>query len=488
MGGQRVHDRECARRIHARIVGWSQEPLDPGTLRQIAEQIHSCCGHRPLKAYRLAAGWTVEAAVQRVHLIQEDLRGTKCGLTVRSWREWEANATPDRVYQDLLCRLFATGPVQLGFGTDYSPPELRVPLPAVPSAHIGDGTINDPTIDLRGLVMMAAHESADFTRRGDQTNVGPHTVEQFYADIRRIAAVYPTRPVAPTFMEVLALRNRAFELIEGRQYPNQARELYLVTGVLCGILANASFDLGHLTAAETQARTARLCAELAGNNWLLSWVGGTQSLIAYWDDRPGDAVILARSAWQHAPESGTAQVRLAAIEARAHARMRDAEASDEALHRAERAREQIRADDEFDGMMSFPEVKQSFYGSTCHLWLGDVDEHRYRTAERLAADAVGWYEAMPPERSRIGEQCLAMLDLADARQARGDLDGAAEVAQAALKMGSRRRTDSVARRLQHISRRLSRPAHQDAPVALALREEIDAFCRTPAAAALEPEA
>ncbi|MGJ6969367.1 hypothetical protein ACSDR0_46515 [Streptosporangium sp. G11] len=333
--------------------------------------------------------------------------------------------------------------------------------------------------------MAAARESADFISRAEQTNVGPHTVDQFRADIQRIVTTYPNRPVAPTFVEVKHLRDRAFVLLDGRQYPDQTRDLYLIAGVLCGILANASFDLGHLSAAETQARTARLCAELAGHHWLLSWVVGTQSLIAYWDDRPADAVALARSAQDYTPESGTSGIRLAALEARAHARMRNAAAADEALRRADHAREQVCGDDEIGGMLIFPEAKQSFYAATCQLWLGGGDERRYREAERLAAAAVGWYEATPPERRRIGEQCLAMLDLAAARLARGELDGTADVVQAVLSLGARRRTDSVARRLGHLGSQLARPAYANSPLALSVREEIDAFCRTPANLALE---
>jgi hypothetical protein len=94
---------------------------------------------------------------------------------------------------------------------------------------------------------MAAAESARFGQFAEQSNVGPHTLEQFRADLARIVTTYPNRPVYPIFVELRALRNRAFELLEGRQYP----ELYQVTGVLCGVLANASFDLGWLAAAET---------------------------------------------------------------------------------------------------------------------------------------------------------------------------------------------------------------------------------------------
>jgi hypothetical protein len=152
-------------------------------------------------------------------------------------------------------------------------------------------------------VVMAAAESARFGQFAEQSNVGPHTLEQFRADLARIVTTYPNRPVYPIFVELRGLRNRAFELLEGRQYPEQSRELYLVAGMLCGVLANASFDLGWLPAAETQARTAFLCAELAGSNALRAWVRGTQSLVAYWDKRPRAAVELAMDGWRYVPET-----------------------------------------------------------------------------------------------------------------------------------------------------------------------------------------
>ncbi|MBV9143196.1 MAG: hypothetical protein JO115_20155 [Pseudonocardiales bacterium] len=134
------------------------------------------------------------------------------------------------------------------------------------------GSVDDPAVQRE--VAMAASESAHFGQFAEQSNVGPHTLEQFRADLVRIVTTYPNRPVYPLFVEVRALRNRAFELLEGRQYPDQSRELYLVAGALCGVLANASFDLGWLPAAETHARTAFLCAELAGNNALRAWCTG----------------------------------------------------------------------------------------------------------------------------------------------------------------------------------------------------------------------
>ncbi|MGL5866082.1 MAG: hypothetical protein ACRCYX_09455, partial [Dermatophilaceae bacterium] len=126
----------------------------------------------------------------------------------------------------------------------------------------------------------------------EQTNIGPHTLDQFAADIRRIVTVYPNRPVYPLFVELRSLRDCVFQKLEGRQLPHQTRDLYLIAGTITGVLANASFNLGRFNAAETQARTAFLCAELAGSNWLRAWIRGTQSLVAMWDNKPMDVVRL----------------------------------------------------------------------------------------------------------------------------------------------------------------------------------------------------
>jgi len=327
----------------------------------------------------------------------------------------------------------------------------------------------------RREVMMAAAESARFGQFAEQSNVGPHTLEQFRADLVRIAMTYPNRPVYPLFVELRALRNRAFELLEGRQYPTQSRELYLMAGALCGVLANASFDLGWLAAAETQARTAFLCAELAGSNGLRAWVRGTQSLVAYWDERPRAAVELAADGWRYVPETGTARVRLASIEARAHARLRDQSATENVLARAQQARDEVRAPDDPGGVFAFPLAKQSYCAATARLWLGG--QGSYADAERDAAHAIELYEADPPEQRRLGEICLARLDLAAARLGRDDLDGAGEQLQDVLAIAAQRRIESVARRLNQVGRALQRPRYQTSALAVDLYDQIRDFSR-----------
>ena len=326
--------------------------------------------------------------------------------------------------------------------------------------------------DTNEELSMAADEAARFAQFAEQTNVGPHTLEQFAADIRRIVTVYPNRPVYPLFVELRSLRNRAFQILEGRQPPDRTREVYLVAGTLTGVLANASFDLGRLDAAETQARTAFLCAELAGSNWLRAWIRGTQALVAYWDNRPLAAIRLAEDGERFTPESGTAAVRLASIAARAHGMMRDRHGVVAALGRAQDARSAVTADDDPGGMMAFPLAKQSYSAATARLWLGEQDSARQ--AQRDAELATRLYEQDPPQTRRLGEWNLARLDQATAHLALDDVEGALLDIRPVLAAGKARPIASVSRRLGQFDAVLARPRYRGNQVTTDLRDEIRA--------------
>lgn len=321
---------------------------------------------------------------------------------------------------------------------------------------------------------MAAAESARFGRGAEETNVGPYTLSQLHADLHRVVSVYPYTPVFPLFCEVRDLRDQVFALLGGRQHLEQTRELYLLASALCGVLSNSSFDLGNFSAAETQARTALLAADHVGHNGLRSWIRGMQALIAYWDKRPRDAAELAAAGWEFVPERGTARVRVASIEARAHARLGDEWATRDALRRSEQAREQVTDTDTDElsvGMMAFPPAKQQFYAGAAHLSLSEDLTYLAR-AEQLSAAAVHAYLHDPPETRRVGEICLARLDWANACLDRGDLETAADQIGQVLDQGSGRRTESIARKLQHINAALTGPTYRTTAAAVTLRERI----------------
>lgn len=390
---------------------------------------------------------------------------------VARWMAGDLDGVPYPAACRVLEQMFGESAERL-FGPPDPTSRSEVATVEVPGPKpLGSAPVEDLAVQRE--VAMAAAESARFGQFAEQSNVGPHTLEQFRADLVRIVTTYTNRPVYPIFVELRELRNRAFELLEGRQYPEQSRELYLVAGALCGVLANASFHLGWLHAAETQARTAFLCAELAGNNALRAWIRGTQSLVAYWDERPRAAVELAKDGWRYLPETGTARVRLASIEARAHARLRDQRATEDAIARAEQARDDVRGPDDPGGVFAFRQAKQSLYTATARLWLGGQDS--YTDAERDAAHALELYEADPPEKRRLGEICLARLDLTAARLGQDDLNGAAEQLQDVLAISAQRLIDPVSRRLHQVGRALQRPRYQTSALALDLHDQIRGF-------------
>lgn len=326
------------------------------------------------------------------------------------------------------------------------------------------------TVRIEEMTRMAAAESAAFGAFAEQSNVGPVTIEQLRADLIRIVTDYPNRPIGPLFAELRELCKRVFKLLEGHQPPHLTRELYVIAGSLCAVMSNASFDLGDIPAAETQARTAWLSAELAQHNGLRAWVRGLQALMAYYDDRFKEAAEYAQNGWQYIPESGSARVRLASVEARALARMRDERGAADALVRAESARDQIRGPDDPGGMMEFPVAKQLYSAANTLLWLGG--DANFDEAERLASESVQLYMNDPPEQRRIGEMSLARLDLAVSHLHRRDLESAAPHVELVLETGGNRRIESVGRRLYQISIALERPHFQTSSLALSLHDRI----------------
>jgi hypothetical protein len=121
---QPAHEQTCAVRIRARELANAGEPAHPdiGLLHHIAQVIQDHCGHPPLKAHRLAWGWTVKGAVAAFHTMSEREKLSTRGLVERSWQGWEAGTyRPDDDYLDRLSRLFHTNIIKLGYATDHTP-------------------------------------------------------------------------------------------------------------------------------------------------------------------------------------------------------------------------------------------------------------------------------------------------------------------------------------------------------------------------------
>lgn len=330
---------------------------------------------------------------------------------------------------------------------------------------------------------MAAQKALRFAVLVEGTNVGPETLAQLRDEVARLALAYPLQPLPILLGDLTDLQDIAFRLLEGRQRPAETADLYLLTGAICGMLAKASHDLGDPHAAMTQARTAYICADSAGHDGLRTWTRGLQSLIAYWAGWPNDAVRYAQLGRDaDAGTVGTAAVWLPAQEARAWAVLGDGERVEDAIGRANDARDSVRPDelDHLGGIMSFTRPRQLYYAADAYVWLPGAETQ----AEHAAAEAVTAYKHAEPAEQSFSDEAGSRADQALARARRGELDGAAEALRLVLDLPSEQRIGGIIASAMRIHAVLRDPAYRAAPIAQQLQHQIESYCQLPASAAL----
>jgi hypothetical protein len=417
---------QCAASIRERTLSSLGEPPTTAVIHQIAEEIHLTCPQASrFKCLRLAHGWTVDEAIERFHAMCDREQIKRRGLSERSWREWEAGARPDRDYTDLLCRLFETGPVQLGFARDYTPENLRR-QPVAPAL--------DP-------IFTAAQEASEHAEQAETSELGAGALERLRAQVVWVGRRYVWEAPLPLFVEMRALQEQARRALERRIHPTQASELYSLTGALCGLMANASMDMGRRVPADTLARAAWTYGRIAGHRPLMGWARGMQASVALWDKRYEDAAGYAADGLTHLSH-GSGGARLHMLRARASAMLgRTAEAEDEMLRAAD-ARGAGAADDlhgGFAGEFAFSPAKHAYYAAVTHLHLG-----RAPAAIEEARTALNLYAAEDHEQRSYGCEAMARAHLAVAHLMEDDQDGAEEVVAPLLGLPAERRIDSLA--------------------------------------------
>lgn len=327
------------------------------------------------------------------------------------------------------------------------------------------------------LISMSADRARNFLARIETTNIGSETIDQLVDDVRRLAVASQQRPFPLLLPDLVETQERAFTLLEGRQKPDQTRDLYLLAGIVSGFVAKASHDLGSPHDALTQARVAYACADNAGHDGLRAWIRGLQALVTYWSGRYDESVRYAQLGTEAAERSrGTASVWLASSEARSLAALNRLEETREAIHRADDARELVEHDelDELGSICTFSRATQLYYAADALVW-GGTDEAG--DAERTSLDALDALEAAPAaDRGGFGNEQGAQCDLALARLLKGELEGATEAVAPVLEIPIELRQHGVVRsveRVQLTMRGLSAAA--DSSSARNLNDAIETF-------------
>jgi hypothetical protein len=145
-------------------------------------------------------------------------------------------------------------------------------------------------------------------------NIEESTLEQLHDHVARLARGYLTGPMLPLFGELVAVRNRAYELLECTQRLSQRSDLYLIVGQLSCLFAGTSCDLGYPQAAIEQARAACTYGDLIGHNGLWAYAHGQLAMFFSLEGQLRRSLRHARLGQQRAAP-GSPMLRLRGLEA-----------------------------------------------------------------------------------------------------------------------------------------------------------------------------
>ncbi|MGH8903711.1 MAG: XRE family transcriptional regulator [Egibacteraceae bacterium] len=470
---------------------------------EIADEIRHQYGCSKLAAYRMAHGWSQPEAVERY---QQTTGGYMAQPLLSRLEQFPSDGTHAPLAAHLIgfAAVYTTTPLRLvapdtldqldprerdvliRCNTAFTPPPVP---PATPERldSLGPGKTPDgfgprrvrlanDRLETERQAAMAARRALRFLASAEGSNVGPETLDQLRDEVRKLAAAYPTQPVPVLLSDLVEAQDVAFRLLEGRQRPDQTRELYLLAGATSGMLAKASYDLGDPHAGMAQARAAYVCADNAGHDGLRAWVRGVQSNIAYGAGWPHESVRYAQLGADAAERTtGTAAVYLPAMAARPYAVLGDSTESRAAVERARDARDAVAPDelDELGGELTFNPLRQLFCVADATVWLPGEGER----AEREAAEAVDAYEHADLAEWSYSNEACARADLALTRAARGELDGARAALQPVLDLAPAQRTSGIIARILRTHAALRDPRYRGSAAAQETQEEIEAFCQ-----------
>lgn len=423
--------------------------------------------------------------------------GEDATLSIRTLSRWLAGdvRTEPRPSQRRVARLLWGFPMSDLLAP--APPELLIApttgepvlTPSAGESESGHTTAMDmPTAaphhsmsNLERQVAMATRRAAQFTTFAEIDNVGPEAIAQLQDDVVHLANAYIHDPLTSIMGTLVDTQETVFQLLEGKQKPAFSRDLYLLAGVMSGMLAKASHDLGRAHEAMTHARTLYVCADNADHNGLRAWARGLQSLIAYWAGRPQQAIRYASDGAAIATgTTGSATAWLPALEARAWALMSAREEATAALERAADQRDRHRPDDldEIGGLFAFPPAKQSYYAAGTYVSL----DGEHARAQSEAMTAIDLFEHGRPEVRSFSDEAGARAELALARVRAGEVDGAREALTPVLRLEPERRIGGIVVSATRVHHALTGRQHANSPVVRGPQDEIESFCRTPAAA------
>ncbi|CAO5170854.1 hypothetical protein FAIPA1_20461 [Frankia sp. AiPs1] len=317
-----------------------------------------------------------------------------------------------------------------------------------------------------------ADETLRFLARAEQAPA-PEMVALLWVQVQQFARSYGDR-LSAHVEEMIVTRRAAFRLLDGPAEPRQAREIYLLAGLVCAMLAHASRDLGDTRQAIIYQDAGLLCAERSGHLGLRVVVRTEQAATAYWmKDFTRSIHYTDLAALDAERVRGSIAVLPFVQQARAYAAIGDTSRSRHALTRSHRIRDHVEPDDldDIGGLMRFSLPEQLGIIAGTAAWYPDPTE-----SERAAHDAVTAYQDAPYIDRSHNSEAIARADLAIARVRLHALDGAEDALRSVLSIPESHRVLPIRKGVQRVRALLhADPFYRSAPEGRRLRKAADEF-------------
>ncbi|MFJ5118056.1 hypothetical protein [Kitasatospora sp. NPDC088548] len=331
-------------------------------------------------------------------------------------------------------------------------------------------------IDESDLVMNA-RRAAEHASDAAASNLPDMTIDQVEDDALALARAYHTHPPFAVYGMGNELLATVTAMLDRTQIVRQRERLYLAAGQASAVLATAVFDLGSITAATSFARTAAMYGEVVDHGPLRAFAHGTLGILAYWDQRPAEAIRQVEKAQSFPGLGDTARQRLAVIEARAYGHLGDANsarlAATAALEPGDGKRDGLH--DDVGGEFSFSRRRALMSNATTFLLVKDGP-----AAEQSAMESIALMRKVhdsglstPQEATDLAQ---AAIDLSHARLLAGEFDGAVEAVAPVFEIPKEWRVAGITSRAGGLRRALASPEISGpGPVRVELAERIEEY-------------
>jgi transcriptional regulator with XRE-family HTH domain len=422
----------------------------------------------PLQAARQAKGWSQFAAVSRLISLanQREINVASARSLKTQLSRWENGHVTPAFYQALLCELYGSSPLQLGFGIQEFPTDLSGESGASGvllnrrewtrddlrnlSASFDEAISNSALSDIE----MLAHEwlAADKPqilelsagrRIGDSLIA---TIEHRAAQLRRTDDFVSGRTShALVRQEIKATTSL---LHDAALTEDQARRILSVAGELAQLAAWVAADAGLYRDAAKYAESGVVAANAAGNAPLAAHIISTLSYQLANTGNPRQAALLARTAYAGGRRDATATTKALLLErvAWADARSGDLANCERTLSQVDENFSHAKPEDDPDWVYWLNSTEIDVMAGRCYTELKLAAK-----AEPLLRDAVSGYDD-----THIRENALYLSWLAEDYILLNEIDAGSEIATQVLELKSLANSVRKDERLRHLAKLLRR--------------------------------